>query len=149
MEKLASELGKIDSQSKTWILGADFNMIPPGSDKTDYCIDDKCDGESFHNTGDEPFHKDGSNYGPDTVNLNMLYSKYYPDIPLNKYTAKPADYYSYIPAHTQKNYVSDEWRKLDFLFSNHNWIENTEITHQDCLFLSDHVPVTKLMEIKK
>ena len=148
-EKLASELAKIDAISANWILGADFNMIPPGSDKVDFCMDDKCEGESYHNPGDKPFHKDGSNCEPDTSNLRILYTKYKPDITLDVYKQNQEKYFSYLPAHTQRNYVTDEWRKLDYLFTNYNWIEGTELTHQDCLMLSDHVPVTKKWEVPK
>ncbi len=59
------ELDKLSASDKVFVAGGDLNTIPPGSSKTDYCIEDMCPNESFHQTGDDPMHKIGSDYTPE------------------------------------------------------------------------------------
>ncbi len=65
--------------------GGDLNEIPPGSDTTDYCIQNACDGFVYHQEGVEPFHKEGMNYTPEQDWLNPLYNAYNSAIPLAQY----------------------------------------------------------------
>jgi endonuclease/exonuclease/phosphatase family metal-dependent hydrolase len=129
---------------KTFVAGGDFNTLPPGSDSTDYCIQDGCPGESFHHVGDNPMHKDGSNYEPERDWLASYYADYNSAIPLAEYQANQSKYFSHTtrPAHF--------WdRTLDYLFSNRSWEADSGTVHQEAREESDHAPVTAIMEIPK
>ena len=41
-------LDDLNSLGKIFITGGDLNSIPPDADSTDYCMEDKCEGENFH-----------------------------------------------------------------------------------------------------
>ncbi|MFA6570407.1 MAG: endonuclease/exonuclease/phosphatase family protein [Bacteroidota bacterium] len=142
---LVNELASIDNSGKYFILGGDFNLLPPNSDSTDYCDEDKCEGESFHHPGDKPMHKDGSNYLPEITWMQVLYDKYSPDVSLDKYKANQINYFTHTTIHP-----NGFWnRKLDYLFTNYKWIPNTDTTHQTTHEMSDHCPVSVIWEVPK
>jgi len=66
MVQFKKELDRLNSNNDWFVAGGDFNTLPPGSDSTDYCYEDRCEGESFHQPGDDPMHKEGSDYSPET-----------------------------------------------------------------------------------
>jgi len=136
------ELTKIDQKGDLFILGADFNLLPPGSDSTDYCMEDRCAGESFHHAGNNPFHKEGSNYAPEINWLQRLYDRFSPAVDLQKYLSNQPQYFT----HTTRFNVAPD-RKLDYLFSNGRWIAASDTTIQSAINISDHVPVSALLEI--
>ena len=63
--RFQDELARIDAGGGWFVAGGDLNTLPPGSDTANYCIQDMCPGEEFHKTGDDPMHKEGSNYAPE------------------------------------------------------------------------------------
>lgn len=125
--------------------GGDLNEIPPGSDTTDYCIQNACNGIIYHQEGVEPFHKDGMFYTPEQDWLWPLYQRYHSVITLNEYLNDQLHHYTHSsrPAHF--------WdRTLDYMFSNGKWVNGSGIVHQYCTELSDHVPVSgELIILKK
>jgi len=124
--------------------GGDLNEIPPGSDTTDYCIQNACEGYVYHKEGKEPFHKEGMNYTPEQDWLTPLYSSYNPVIPLTTY--QQDQYHNF----THSSRPTHFWdRTLDYMFSNATWITSSGKVHQDCAGLSDHTPVSGLLSIKK
>jgi len=132
-----NELDKITSDNGWFIAGGDLNSLPPGSDSTDYCMEDMCPGESFHKPGDNPQHKDGSNYTPEAQWLVGLYSDYQSAVKLEDYLQNQPAYFTHTtrPEHT--------WdRTLDYLFTNNRWLKNSTVVHQDFLYNSDHAPVS-------
>jgi endonuclease/exonuclease/phosphatase family metal-dependent hydrolase len=131
------ELDRIANSGKRFIAGGDLNTLPPGSDSTDYCFEDMCQGESFHKPGDIPLHKEGSNYTPESEWLLPLYDAYKCAIPLSLYQSDQPAFFTHTtrPAHT--------WdRTLDYLFTNSRWRDGSAITHQDFMDDSDHAPVS-------
>jgi len=137
IDRVKEELDKLAVSGAVFVAGGDFNLIPPGSDSTDFCIEDKCPDESFHQPGDDPLHKEGSNFTPEAAWLQQLYDAYLPSVPLEKYLIDQESYYTSTP----------DWngfwnRKIDHLFTNASWIAASDSTHQDILDLSDHVPVS-------
>ena len=136
-EEFKAELDKLDAAGEYFIAGGDLNELPPGSDSTDYCYEDMCPGESFHQPGDDPQHKDGSNYTPEAEWLSPLYTAYKCAIPLNEYQQNQAAYFTHTtrPEHT--------WdRTLDYLFTNYRWRSGSAKTHQEFFNESDHAPVS-------
>jgi len=144
IERFKRELDGLDTSQALFIAGGDFNMLPPGSDSTDFCDEDKCPEESFHQAGDNPFHKEGSNYTPEKSWLQPMYAGYYPDVALTEFRMNQRSYFTHC---TDRSSTWD--RKIDYLFSNSDWIKGATITHQDLLHQSDHVPVSARWGVPK
>jgi len=131
------ELDQIAGDNGWFVAGGDLNTLPPGSDSTDYCFEDMCPGESFHQPGDDPQHKEGSNYTPESTWLGSFYNDYQSAVGLHEYQQNQAAYFSHTtrPEHT--------WdRTLDYLFTNNRWRAGSAVVHQDFLYDSDHAPVS-------
>ena len=131
------ELEKITGSGGWFVAGGDLNTLPPGSDSTDFCYEDICPGESFHQPGDEPQHKDGSNYTPEADWLNPFYNEYKCAVPLNEYQQNQSAYFT----HTTE--PKNTWnRTLDYLFTSNHWRTGSTVTHQDFFYESDHAAVS-------
>ena len=136
-EEFKAEMDKLDAEGKYFIAGGDLNELPPGSDSTDYCYEDMCPGESFHQPGDDPQHKDGSNYTPEADWLSPIYVAYKCAVPLNEYLTNQSAYFTHT---TRPDHFWD--RTLDYLFTNNRWRAGSTITHQEFRAESDHAPVS-------
>jgi endonuclease/exonuclease/phosphatase family metal-dependent hydrolase len=144
IEAFKAELDRLHAAGVWFAAGGDLNTLPPGSDSTDYCIEDMCPGESYHQTGDNPFHKEGSNYTPEQEWLTGLYADYRCAVPIEKYLMNQEHYFTHT---TRPDHFWD--RTLDYLFTNHFWVDNSEVTHQDATNQSDHAPVSALFPLYK
>jgi endonuclease/exonuclease/phosphatase family metal-dependent hydrolase len=144
IERFKEELDKLDGEGALFIAGGDFNMLPPRSDSTDFCDEDRCSGESFHHANDKPFHKEGSCYTPEKTWLQPLYDAYKPDIPPAQFYANQRRYFTHT---TDRSAFWD--RKLDYLFTNTGWLAQSVVTHQDFLDISDHAPVSAKWGVPK
>lgn len=150
INRFVEELANLDDQGILFIAGGDLNTLPPGSDSTDFCIEDMCPGESFHRAGDDPFHKEGSNYTGEQTWLNDLYNRFQSAVPLQQYQKDQAAYFTHTTIHP--NGIWD--RKLDYLFSNvffgdSLFVEDSTITHKQATACSDHAPVSALWRVPK
>ena len=132
-----TELDRINQGGGWFVAGGDLNTLPPGSDTTDYCIQDMCPGESWHHSYDNPVHKEGSNYNPEKHFLDAIYSAYQCAVPPEIYKNHQFSYFSHT---TRPQHFWD--RTLDYLFTNSQWVARSVITHQDALTQSDHAPVS-------
>lgn len=139
-----NELDQITFSGSRFVAGGDLNTLPPGSDSTDYCYEDMCQGESFHMTGDNPQHKEGSNYSPESVWLMPLYAAYKCAISLNKYQSDQQACFTHT---TRPGHFWD--RTLDYLFTNYRWRNGSAITHQEFLYDSDHASVSAEFVLEK
>jgi endonuclease/exonuclease/phosphatase family metal-dependent hydrolase len=144
IERFKEELDKLSRSSAFFVAGGDLNLLPPGSDSTDFCDEDKCPGESFHSPNDDPQHKEGSYFTLVVDWLQNLYDSYQPAVPLDEYQANQEHYFTSNP----------DWngfwnRKIDYLFTNYRWIAGSDVTHQDILDVSDHIPVSASWEVPK
>lgn len=142
---LIETLQNIDTQGSIFIVGGDLNLLPPNATKTDYCIEDMCSDESFHQPGDDPQHKEGSYFAPEITWLQPLYNLYQPAVTLQEYISDEARYFTHTPK------TDRFWdRKIDYLFTNDQWIMNSDSTYQDTtstFYLSDHAPVSAEWEL--
>ncbi len=127
-------LDGIVAEGQNFVAGGDLNEIPPNASKLDYCLEDQCEGESFH-TGGEPEHKEGAYFAPEITWLNSLYQTYKPAIPLLEYGGQESKHFTHSPDDSLK---LD--RKLDYLWTNTAWFNS--VTHQEATKLSDHIPVS-------
>ena len=126
-----SELDELDGIGATFVGGGDFNTIPPGSEKTEYCDEDRCPSEALDQCGD------GLDYTMEQDWLASLYGDYTPAVALEDYLMDNSSYF------THNRSGTDWWdRKLDYLFTNGSWANTTGATHQDMFNLSDHAPVS-------
>jgi endonuclease/exonuclease/phosphatase family metal-dependent hydrolase len=96
-----------------------------------------CPGESFHQPGDDPQHKAGSDYTPERDWLLPIYTAYKCAVPLNEYNSNQSAYFTHT---TRPNQTWD--RTLDYLFTNHRWRKGSTITYQQFLTDSDHAAVS-------
>ena len=138
------ELDNIVRDGSWFVAGGDLNTLPPGSDSTDYCLEDICPGESFHHPGNNPMHKDGSNYTPETDWLSGMYNKYNCAVALTDYQQNQEACFSHT---TRPEHFWD--RTLDYLFTNSRWQKGSTVTHQDFLYDSDHAPVSSVVILIK
>jgi len=137
VERYIAICDELSASGKTLITGGDYNLLPPNADTTDYCLLDACGDEHFHGEGDNPLHKEGSNYTPEMTWLNELYEKYNPSLPLNMYAANQFKYYSH------STDPKTNWnRTLDYLFANRPFIDGSHKVWQEIRSASDHAPVS-------
>jgi endonuclease/exonuclease/phosphatase family metal-dependent hydrolase len=139
IRRFRQELRRIADEGGWFVAGGDLNTIPPGSDTTDYCIQDMCPGESYHQPGDDPMHKEGSNYTPEIHWLDTLYTDFTCAVPPDLYLANQSRYFTHT---TRPTHFWD--RTLDYLFTNYRWVDRSVVTHQDATRESDHAPVSAL-----
>ena len=139
---LIETLEYFETQGVFFIVGGDFNLLPPGATKTDYCLEDKCSDESYHESGDDPQHKEGSYFTPEITWLQPIYNLYQSAVPLQDYLANENHYFTHSPK-------SDRFwdRKLDYLFTNDQWVIGSDSTYQNTFELSDHAPVSAEWEL--
>ena len=138
------ELDKITDVGGWFVAGGDLNTLPPGSDSTDFCYEDICPGESFHQPGDNPQHKEGSNYAPEKEWLKPFYNEYKSAVSLDEYHKSQPAFFT----HTTQRELT--WnRTLDYLFTNCNWLSNSTVTHQNFFHESDHAPVSSTVILNR
>ncbi len=133
-------LDGILAEGESFVAGGDLNEIPPNSSKLDYCLEDQCEGESYH-SGGESEHKEGAYFAPEIMWLNPLYKTYKPAIPLNEYGAYETMHFTHSP---DDKLTLD--RKLDYLWTNTGWLGGK--THPEATSLSDHIPVSAKWVVK-
>lgn len=129
-------LNSTDSLHHTFILGGDFNSLPPGTQKVKDFSDDVCTKEEF-SAGD---------YSAETDWITPFY-RFEAAIPLSDYEANNAPYFSHT---TQGPANGGFWnRKIDYLFTNGHFADGSGLTHQDensggmnTMELSDHAPLS-------
>jgi endonuclease/exonuclease/phosphatase family metal-dependent hydrolase len=137
LEEFKSELDQMSSEGSMFVAGGDLNTLPPQSDSTDYCFEDMCDGESFHHPGDDPMHKDGSNYTPEKEWLVPFYEDYKSAVDHNEYILNQDLFFTHT---TRPEHLWD--RTLDYLFTNNRWRSGATVVHQTFIQESDHAPVS-------
>jgi len=140
IDSFIDELEKLDNSNSFFIAGGDLNSIPPGALLYDFCETDQCAGDTeVHVNLDGGPHREGSyfnNFDNEPNLLEPLYSSYTPAIPLDIAIAGSI----HTTHSTDSSFPWD--RKLDYIFTNLNVVENSGTTHQDTRLLSDHAPVT-------
>ncbi len=136
-EEFKAEMDKLNDAGEYFVSGGDLNELPPGSDSTDYCHEDMCPGESFHQPGDDPQHKAGSDYTLENQWLLPIYTAYKCAVPLADYQQDQLAYFTHT---TRPQHFWD--RTLDYLFTNNRWRAGSVVTHQNFLNNSDHAPVS-------
>lgn len=137
IDKFVETLDEIDSDGSVFVAGGDLNSIPPGASVYDFCLTDACEGNEYHTEADGGEHREGSyfnNFDNERTLLEPLYNSYNPAIPLHEAIS--------VDHATHSTDADRTWdRKLDYLFTNLDLVENSGQTLQNTLSLSDHAPV--------
>ena len=127
-------LDELNAQGEHFVAGGDLNELPPGAVKNNYCDNDRCPDES-------PEEDEGCDFSNETTWISALFNSYVPAVSLVNYLQDENSYFT--PASTHD--ASDEryqWnRKLDYLFTNTDWVPRSTVTHQGAVLESDHVAV--------
>jgi endonuclease/exonuclease/phosphatase family metal-dependent hydrolase len=144
LKEFKKELDDLSGSGKFFVAGGDLNALPPGAVQTDYCIEDMCPGESFHQPGDDPMHKIGSDYTPEKEWMVPLFNSYQNVITLNQIHSVPEAFFTHT---TRPEHFWD--RTLDYLFTNNRWRNGSSFVRQDFLLESDHAPVGGVLILKR
>ena len=141
INKYIEILDNISNSGGVFISGGDLNAIPPTATKTDYCLEDACADEDAFHVGDDN-HREGSYFTPEITWLQELYDKYSPAISLTEYNQNESQYFTHTPE------INGTWdRKLDYLWTNTNWVPGSACTMQEAVEASDHVAVIAKWEV--
>jgi len=142
IDKYVETLAKIHSSGDYFVTGGDLNSVPPGS-VTDFCLSDMCDGDDYHTDQAEEYHKEGSyfeNFDGEPDILRPLYNAY--DSAIDSADANLPIHLTHGPSTSYEMNDIKYDRKLDYLFTNAEWVDSLSQTHQDAWMLSDHLPVS-------
>jgi len=107
-------------------------------------MEDKKKSESFHGPDDNPKHREGSYFTPEITWLQDLYDTYSPAITLVEYGADESRYFT----HTQR-WDGPYDRKLDYLFTNTEWIAGSDSTYHVASAWSDHAAISARWGVPK
>ncbi len=127
-------LDELDTQGEHFIAGGDLNQLPPGAVKNNYCDNDRCPGES---TEDD----EGCDFSNETTWISALFDSYVPAVSLVNYLQDENSYFTHASTHDASDERYEWNRKLDYLFTNTDWVPRSTVTHQDAVLESDHVAV--------
>ena len=147
INKYVEILSDIQNNNNYFVTGGDLNSVPPGS-VIDFCESDKCDGENCDGDyeNNEAYH--GSyfeHFEGEPEILVPLYNSY--DAAINLADANLPVHYSHAPSTSfERNNIKYD-RKLSYLFTNKNWINEKSITHQSAWEISDHMPISSVVMI--
>ena len=127
-------LDELDTQGEHFVAGGDLNELPPGAAKNNYCDNDRCPGESAEDD-------EGCDFSNETTWISPLFDSYIPGVSLVNYLQDENRHFTHASTH-DANDERYQWnRKLDYLFTNTDWVPRSTITHQDAVLESDHVAV--------
>ena len=128
-------LDELDNQGEPFVAGGDLNQIPPGAAKNNYCDNDRCPDE-------EKKDDEGCDFSNETTWISALFDTYVPAVSLVNYLQDEDSYFTHASTHDAIDERYQWNRKLDYLFTNTDWVPRSAITHQDAVLESDHVAVS-------
>ena len=150
INKFTDILNEINLNNEYFVGGGDLNSIPPSA-ATDYCANDACAGDTYHTSGIDPYHLEGSffnNFPGEPELLTPLYSSY--DSAIDFSLRNLPEHFTHAPSTSMLDEVSERRhdRKIDYLFTNLSWKQSSGITHQEAWELSDHMPVSGIINFQ-
>ena len=124
VNQIKNFINGLSQDKKEFILGGDFNTLPPGSKKVKNFPDSACKGK---------FEAD--DFSSQTELLSPVYNNQNSAISLSDYQNNNEKYFTHT---TDKNGFWN--RKIDYIFSNGKF-ENGMVLQKNTMSLSDHAPV--------
>lgn len=126
LDILKNYVDSIHQEGQEFILGGDFNSLPPFSQQTSNFDDSVCTDEDF----------EADNYKSETEWMMPFYENYKVAIPLENFKENNSTHFSHT---TDKN---GYWnRKVDYLFTNGSFVPTSGNTLQQWMQVSDHAPI--------
>lgn len=126
-------LDSLNRLNVPFIIGGDFNALPPGTRKIKNFPDSACDDGDF----------EADDYSSEQNWMTAFYRSFKPAVPLKRYQDNNSAYFTHT---TDKNGFWN--RKLDYIFSNLHVLPGSTTTHQtkensgiETMPLSDHCAV--------
>ena len=159
IDKYVETLAKIHSSGDYFVTGGDLNSVPPGS-VIDFCDSDKCPGEKYEDENGNEIdyhsidsltggpHKEGAyfnNFDGERDLLLPLYEVY--DSAIDSDEANLSIHLTHGPSTSYEMNDIKYDRKLDYLFTNGIWENTLSKTHQAAWELSDHLPVSAVLNV--
>ena len=151
IDKYVETLAEIHDGGHLFVTGGDLNSVPPGS-STDFCVSDMCDGDDYHTdqAEEEEYHKEGSyfdNFDGEPDILVPLYAAY--DSAIDTASYNLPEHFTHAPSTSMIDDTTATMydRKLDYLFTNGTWDSGSGRTHQAAWELSDHLPVSAVVNL--
>ena len=152
IDKYLEVLSEISDGGHSFVTGGDLNSLPPGASKYDFCDFDGCDSENFHILDEKGYktHKEGSyfdNFTGELEILDPLYQRYASAIDVD--VMNSPDHFTHAPSTSEERWGIKYDRKLSYLFTNKSggWISDSSSTHQELWELSDHTPVSGILNL--
>ncbi|PKQ66229.1 endonuclease [Labilibaculum manganireducens] len=126
LEILKNYVDSLNQKGQKFILGGDFNSLPPFSKQTSNFEDSACTDGDF----------EADNYSSETEWMMPFYESYTAAIPLEEFKQNNSKHFTHT---TDKN---GYWnRKVDYLFTNGHFVQNSGNTLQQWMQASDHAPI--------
>ncbi len=125
INQIENYINGLSQDKHEFILGGDFNILPPGTKKVKNFPDSVCKGE---------FEAD--DFSNQTELLSSIYNSQNSAIKLSDYQNNNEKYFTHT---TDKNGFWN--RKIDYIFSNGK-LENAKVLQKGTMKLSDHAPIT-------
>ena len=132
LEQIKTEVDQLHASGISFVLGGDFNSLPPSSEQVNDFSDDVCPKDSEFSANDFSEETD----------IMLPFYDYEPLIPLEDFAANNEDYFTFTA--DKDGFWS---RKLDFIFTNANF--KSGLVHLDeahggmaTMPLSDHAPLS-------
>jgi endonuclease/exonuclease/phosphatase family metal-dependent hydrolase len=126
LEILKTYVDSLAKSGQQFILGGDFNSLPPFSKQNCNFDDSACTDGEF----------EADNYSTETEWMMPFYENYQAAIPLDEFKRDNSKHFTHT---TDKN---SYWnRKLDFLFTNKSFYPKSGKTLQQWMQTSDHAPI--------
>ena len=159
IDKYVKTLAEIHSSGDYFVTGGDLNSVPPGSEY-DYCLQDMCPGEKYKDENGNEIdyhsidsltggpHKEGAyfnNFDGERDILVPLYDAY--DSAIDSADANLPIHLTHGPSTSYEMNDIKYDRKLDYLFTNGIWENASSKTHQAAWELSDHLPVSAVVNL--
>jgi len=159
IDKYVETLAEIQSSGDYFVTGGDLNSVPPGSE-FDYCLLDMCPDEKYEDENGNEIdyhsidsltsgpHKEGAyfnNFDGERDILLPLYEAY--DAAIDSDDANLPIHLTHGPSTSYEMNDIKYDRKLDYLFTNGIWENTLSKTHQAAWELSDHLPVSAVLNV--
>ncbi len=134
LDQLVDTLISRDNSTINFVLGGDFNLLPPNTLKVKDFPDSICE---------EEFEADDFTASITWIEPLFLF---HPEFDIEDYQFDNGPYFTHTTNHPDRGAFWN--RKLDYLFTNGRFIPGSNITHQDehtgmnTMMLSDHCPVS-------
>lgn len=132
LDEIKAEIDQLNASGSSFVVGGDFNSLPPSSEQVNEFDDDVCPKDSEFSASDFSEETD----------IMLPFYEYQPLIPLEDYAANNEDYFTFTA--NKDGYWN---RKLDFMFTNASFKSglvhlNEEQGGMATMPLSDHAPLS-------